>query len=356
MKRINNDTLILSRFDSVFSDLPDENDINYTINLKKTVMDNDLLIERNDIEAYLNNINSRYRFAAFYALLIIFRQFNQYSKYNSCVNTYINEFVDYNLYKVIMSTYFRNKGILGEKDEYYHAIRFAEEACTDLPANLAVKHHYAETVAFIIEEKVVVDIAIINKAIERIDDVIIVYSKHAKYYCTQGRLFAANGDYQRGIANIKKVLDLEEIAGKDSLVRIGQYNYYLIQIKMLSENEQLDGKIGEFNSSFSEVKNNLDLIKTQYLEYLAFFSSILAFILITGNIAITVNDFNKSAGIILMFTGSLIIVFVIFRTLLYFTSDKRYSYLKMLGCCSIGMVFLVMGFLLGNLELLLYNL
>lgn len=303
---------------SLFANLPNENDDNYTVILKKIVLENDLITRETEVEDYLNTTSSNKRFAAFYALLIICREYNNYSKYNLYVDKYASEFARYNLYKIVLSTYFRNKGILGEKEEYKRSIRFAEEACEVLPTNLAVKHHYAAIIVQALEEKTDVDITIINKAIERLDDVIIAYPRHAPYYCTQGRLFAAMGDYHRGISNVKKALDLEEVIDKDSMIRIGQYNYYLLQIKMMMENKQVDEKIGEFNSTFHEIEHNFDNLKTQYLEYLAFFSSVLAFILVTVNIISQVDDFNKCAGIILMFAGALIVVFDVFRMLLYF--------------------------------------
>ena len=87
---------------------------------------------------------------------------------------------------------------------------------------------------------------------------------------------------------------------------------------MLIEYDKVDSKMGKFNSDFEQMENDLDCMKTQYLEYLAFFSSVLAFVLITVNIVISVDDFNKCAGIVLMFAGALVVVFGVFRMLLYF--------------------------------------
>lgn len=354
MARRGSNRPVLPSIDSLLHNLPNENDDDYTIKLKKVVLDNNLLNRENDVENYLKDVNSNKRFSAFYALLIICREFNNYSRYNTYVDTYANEFQQYELYKIIMSTYFRNKGILGEKSEYIRAVRFAEEACSLLPTNLAVKHHYAEIIALVIEESVDISISEINKAIERLDDVIIAHPQHAKYYCTQGRLIAATGDYNRGISSIKKALDMEEVGDKDSMVRIGQYNYYLLQVKMMMETHQVDGKINKFNLSFEGMEEKLDNIKTQYLEYLAFFSSILAFILTSVNIVAKIDDFNKGAGIILMFAGALIIVFVVFRMLLYFSSRIKIGVIKIIFCFIVGFLFIMCGWLIGNQVILQY--
>lgn len=351
-KRVGNRSTVQT-IGSLLATLPNENDDNYTIVLKTIVLDNDLIAQENNVEEYLNTTSSpSKKFAAFYLLLIICREYNNYSKYNFYVDKYANQFAKYKLYKIVLSTYYRNKGILGEKDEYKRAIKFAEEACAELPTNVAVKHHYAAILVSAIEEGIDVQDTDISKAISRLDDVIFAFPKHAQYYCTQGRLFAATGNYNRGIVNLKKALDLETGTDKDSMIRIGEYNYYLLQIKMMMENDQVDKKIGDFNSEFREIEHNLDSIKTQYLEYLAFFSSILAFILASINIISKMDEFNKCAGIILMFAGSLIIVFCIFRMLLYFSTKIKFGTLKIVICYFFGISLLVGGFIIGNRILL----
>ena len=131
---------------SLLSKLPSEDDDNYTIALKNIVLENDFFNRVSDLETYLNSPSSQYGFAAFYSLLIICRELNYYSKYNSYVDKYGERFNTYKLYQVVLSTFYRNKGILGEKDKFRYAIRFAEAACEALPTNLAVKHHYAAMV------------------------------------------------------------------------------------------------------------------------------------------------------------------------------------------------------------------
>lgn len=335
-------------FGMLFSGLPIEDDNRYTVELKRIVLDNNFVNKEREIEDYLMNQQNQYRFAAFYSLLIVCREYNNYSKYNEYVEKYANQFCQVKLYKIVMSTYYRNKGILGDIGAYRKAIRFAEEACTLLPDNLAVKHHFVELIVLAAEEGTNVHVKMINKAIERLDDVMDANPNHAKYYCTLGRLFASLGDYNQGMKNVKKALDLERGDNKDSLIRIGQYNYYLIQIKMLIENQKVDSKMGKFNSDFEQMENDLDEMKTQYLEYLAFFSSILAFVLITVNIVVSVDDFNKRAGIILMFAGSLVVVFGVFRMLLYYSSKIKFGFHKTFFSYMIGMLLLIAGFIIGN--------
>ncbi len=197
---------------------------------------------------------------------------------------------------------------------------------------------------------------------------IFAFPKKALYYSTQGRLHAATGNYSEGIVSLKTALDLEEKNDKESMIRIGEYNYYLLQIKMMVENNNVDKKIenfdstiqekigtfnstiqekiGTFNSTFEELKQNLENIKMQYLEYLAFFSSILSFILVTTNIVTKIDDFNKCAGIVIMFAGVLIIVFGVFRMLFYFSSKAEYNNLK--KTIFAGILLLIVGFLVGN--------
>lgn len=334
---------------SLLETLPPENDNAFTIKLRDIILEKDLFNRETDLEEYLNKNSSSKRFAAFYALLIICRELNNYSKYNNYVDIYSKQFTQYELYTIVMSTFYRNKAILGEKQAYAQAISWAQKACAKLPNNIAVKHHFAEIVVLAIEESEnVISCSLIEEALDKINDVITVYPLNAKYYSTQGRLFAAKCDFATGISCIKKALDLEVANDKDALIRIGEYNYYLLQIKMMMETQNVDEKIGNFNSSFSELQHNLDNTKTQYLEYLAFFSSILAFILTTVNIVAKIDDFNKAAGIVIIFAGVLIVVFDIFRILLYYSSAIKLGILKLIFCLIVGFLLIICGLFIGN--------
>ena len=159
--------LKMNDIDNLFNELPNADDDKYTIELKNIVMNNNLVSNKDDLETYLTNLNSKHRFSAFYSLLIISREYNNYSDYNGYVEKFSSEFTKFKLNKIILSTYCRNKAVLGDKDEYFKAIKFAEEACELMPTNLAVKHHFAAMIVLAIEEKVNVDKNDINK-----DDII----------------------------------------------------------------------------------------------------------------------------------------------------------------------------------------
>lgn len=344
-----NDADVINMFVRLFSQLPNSENDQYTVLLKKTVIENDLYSYNEDLEHYLSDVgNTQFRFAAFYALLIIARQKNNYTSYNSIVDRYGDEFYQEKLYKIVLSTYYRNKFILGEKTAYRLAIKNAEDACSILPSNLAVKHHFAELVALVCEENETKNQEQIDLAISRLDDVIVAFPKHAKYYSTRGRLFAFSGKWMESITDIRKALDLEVADDKESLVRIGQYNYYLLQARMLMESDGIDSKIKGFNSEFKMIERDLDSLKTQYLEYLAFFSSVLAFILATVNILTQVDDFSKCAGLILMFSGSLITVFMLFRMLISFSAERKHGRFALCFCIVMGIFLMACGYLVGN--------
>lgn len=344
----------------LFSALPSDDDDNYTIELKDIVLKNDLVKSEADVAGIItSHKNVKVRFAAFYALLIISREYENFTKYISYVDEYGLEFRTIKLYDIVLSTYYRNKGIMGEKENYVSAMRYGERACVALPSNLAVKHHFAELVALCLEENIPVDVAVINTAIDRLEDVIVVWRSHAKYFCTKGRLLAAKGDFTQAIANVKKALDMEKIEDKDSMIRIGQYNYYLLSINMMVATKTIDQKISDYSNSVADMdakgsenlkkmEQNFDHVKTQYLEYLAFFSSILAFILTTVSIVSNTADFNHSAGLVLMFAGALVLVFGIFRMLLQYIIKERYWLLKTIVCLVVSLLFLALGYFIGN--------
>ena len=332
----------------LFSQLPSDRDAEYTVQLKRLVIDHNLALDLDSLKAYVEKTDNPYCFAAFYSLLIVSRQQNNYSEYNHFVDCYSSRFTEYPLNKIIQSTYFRNKEILGEKGNMRRAIKYAEEACTVMPHNLAVMHHYSELIALAAEDETYTDKSAIEKALERLDCVILSNPRHAKYYCTRGRLLVALGKYEIGIVAIQQALDLEKKTDCDALIRIGQYNSYLLQAKMRAENHKIDQKIGSFDSVFSKVKNDLDSTKTQYLEYLAFFSSVIAFIISAVNIVGRVDTFDMCAGVLVMLSGLLVVVFSTFRILLNYEQKLRYGVIKLIVCFGLGFSLLILGYCMGK--------
>lgn len=336
--------------------MPSNLDDVYTIKLKgfaisQEIQDNMQLL----YDILESGFDVKLKFSAFYSLLIIYREFGKYSKLIELVDMYSMHFVRIPLYNVVLSIYYRYKIILGEKEWGADAVRYAEIACDKLPTNIAVKHHYVETVVFEIEENIQVDNEHINKALERITDVISVYNTTAKYYCTKGRLLAIKEEYQDAISNINRALDLEDSNSKDAMIRIGQYNYYLLHVKVQQNLSVIDDYISDFDDKVSQTEMNIlkmyddvDDLKTKYLEYLSFFSSILAFIMITTNIAINVQDFNKFVGMIVVIAGALIISFSIFRFLLPYSRKDKHIIIKTIVALIISISFIAFGLLLGN--------
>lgn len=336
--------------------LPQNEADDYTIKLKSFVIDNNMINNQNILYNIMNsNQQLEIRFSAFYALKIVYREFGNYSKLIDLVDNYGIAFRGFKLYDIVLSIYYRNKVILGEKEWAASAIRHAELACVSLPTNLAIKHHYAEIIALMQEENLDISDEEISKAIDRLNDVIAVHRQHAKYYCTKGRLLAAQGNHTMAIQCINKALDLEVVKDKDSMIRIGQYNYYLLRVHMMENDLVLDKKVKKFDSSIeksdSKIKvliQNIDDMKTRYLEYLAFFSSVLAFIMVTINVAINVEDFNKAVGLILVLAGALVVTFVLFRLLLPYSGQDKYIMIKTLICIVVAIALIVIGICCGN--------
>lgn len=360
MKSINNKGITERRIKEIFLNLPSVNCDNYTVILKKEVIDNDLMNKKELlINILLSDGNRNVKFACFYSLLISCRQYEDYSSYIKYVEDYGGQFKDIELYNVVKSTYHRNKGILGDKDEMNVAISFAEKACISLPSNLVVKHHFAELITLAIEEDISIDMSLIDTAIEYLQEIISEYPSHAKYVCTRGRLYAARREYQKAISDIKRAIDLEKVNKTDSLIRLGRYNYYLLNVKLISKIDEVDKQMLKVDGAFDEfkkqtqsassmIKNELDNLKTRYLEYLIFFSSIIAFIITTVNIATRLDDFNKSAGLILMFGGTLSLIFCIFRTLLPYALKDKYCIWRVIITIVISIILVGIGYVVGN--------
>lgn len=336
--------------------MPSNDDTNYTLKLKEFILRIDLESKKDVFYLVINSEQSiEIRFAAFYALIIYYRDFTNNTMLIELVDNYGSQFNNIKLYDIVLSLYYKNKIKFGYKEFGELAIRHAELACQLLPSNWTIKHHYAETVAFVAEEGINVSEDTINKALFRLDEALNFQKTNALFHSTKGRLLAQEKKYDEAIENLEKALRFEIVENKDSLIRIGQYNYYLLKVQMLNINHDLKKDAMEFennvkksNIKLEDLIKDVDDMKTRYLEYLSFFSSILAYIMITVNIAIKIPNFKIAVSLLLVLAGILIITFTLFRVLLPYTKQKPNESRKLFFCLSVAIILLIIGLLYGN--------
>lgn len=339
-----------------FKTLPSADSSEYTVNLKNIVQKNNLIEDEvvlvTIIESAAENV---IRFASFYALLIAYREYGSISKYIELVDKYGELFSEEKLYNIVLSTYYRNKVLLGDKSAGRLSIAYADAACSDFKNSFAVKHHYSETVAYMAESEIAVTSEDITAALRYVEEVILQVPNHSVYYCTKGRLLAITHDYSKANYYLNRAIDLEKADTKDAVIRIGKFNHYLTAVQLQQNEEALRKQYNIFSQKLNQDEEKIDNLiqtvndlQTKYLEYLAFFSAIIAFIMVSVNVVVKIENYYNAIGLIITLAGVLILTFIVFRMILPSTrnetSTKRYIF-----CIIVAIIFFIIGGVLGML-------
>lgn len=168
--------------------------------------------------------------------------------------------------------------------------------------------------------------------------------QYPKFYCTQGRLYTLIGCFDEAERLIQQAIDLEPSAQQDYILRIGNYQYYLLmaqesrqlsrmKAQMEQYSETLQAETGKIQDSLSKNSEALQaenrkiqdsLIKN--IEYLGLFAGIVSFVIGSLTLAgtLTGDSFLGVAGLIVVLFGVLLGVFSGFTLMLHGFKEKRW--------------------------------
>ena len=263
----------------------------------------------------------------------------------------------YPLTQVNRALYFRYKYRTSEDWDYLlSSIECAEKAVDAIADNPGVDQTYASAVVLALEkgvegvpeEKIRKALRLIDRAIDR--------KSYPKYYSTKGRLLFQRGKFAEACELLEKAIDLERLSDKDSVLRTTQYYFHLIEIKSKQMFTELDTKLAATTRTINEdlatskqtagrLFRDLDAVKSKYLELLAFFASVLAFIMATINIVGNFS-FREAAALLLVMGGVLNLSFSVLRLLIDYNSS-RHTYLKTAVIFTIGALLIAAGYCAG---------
>ncbi|WP_404459782.1 hypothetical protein [Sutcliffiella horikoshii] len=287
--------------------------------------------------------DSLIRFSAFVTIATSLRRQKNTSKLKMFLSQYIEEFGDNPIYKHIFAM---SRKMDGTKEGVLASIEYSHEALNLLKENHpGVVHSYAEAVATAIEKGYIQDLHEARNAIEALNAVMEsdeCSQKYAKFYCTLGRLYAIEKNYELAKEKILLAIDEEDSESKDYAIRIGDYQLQLFDIQV---KEQLENSLTElktqihhaeqtltkqmseseknlaaqkeelaklYESQVEEMKSEVKELKTENLKMLGFFTAILT--LTMGSIqVISTQEFHEASLLILVLMGGLLIVYAGFN-------------------------------------------
>lgn len=328
---------------------------NYTIDLRNLLFSIDIDRREEVFSEILRDesLDEQIRFNAFYALSIHYRRGEHTSCYCRLVDKYIAQFEqEYPLTDVNWAIYYKYKS---RQDRSYliNAIEHAERAAERIRNNPGVYQTCADLVVLALDSDQQIPRERIDNAVKLIDRALAINTEYPKYYCTKGRLFFYLERYEEARALLERAIDLEKLNDNDSVLRTSQYYYYLIDIQskemgrrlnreLHSAAEQIECKVQENEKQTNKLFGDLDSMKSKYLEFLAFFASVLAFIISTINI-IQHFQARDAIALLLVMGGILNITFALFRLIIEYNNTKK-SYIRTSVIVVAGALLIALGY------------
>lgn len=289
------------------------------------------------------------RFRAFFGLTFYHRRLSNYSEFKRLVDTYIVDFQDISLHYHVLALLHKADG---DREGILRSIQYGRLAVGKLGRHVGVLHNYCEAVVTAMEENVEVNPEDRENALLYIQSVVTLAPNYAKFYCTKGRILAQQHKFQEAKKNILYAIDLENSKANDYSIRISDYKNVLAQIRaqelyvdISHEIKEAGRSILNAESTVQEVvqttKEQMEHIKTQNLQMLAFFTAIISFIIGSINILSKQQTFLDSAMLMLILAGILMLVNVGFSMLL--TSVRQNGW-KLAFVTLVGVALIASGF------------
>ena len=362
--------MIYAKLTEELKSAPKTDNPEYTIFLRNLVMSYEL----NDLYEYFvpiiedPDIDKDIRFSAYYSCSIYFRRNNKFEEMIKLADNYARYFINYALNDIVLSFKYRYTALsYSSSDMMYKAISYACSAKKKIEHHKAILHHYAETIATGLDHDFIGDEereGFIQEAINAINESIELWNtepaqiKYAKNYATLGRLYIHKCEYDMGSYYITKALNYENGDNKDSLNRIIKYNNYLynsqfqksilVLHKQANEmSERLNIVTQNYENKINEVTKELNDSKLRFLEFLAFFSSIIAFIMCTITLFVNSANFYIAVYFVIVLGGIIILSFSIFSMTLEVTTkiNKNHTIFTIIIILSLSLI--LAGIFLG---------
>ncbi len=298
-------------------------------------------IEANLTYILENEKEKELRFRAFFGLSIYQRRQKNHTEFKQLVEKYIMEFQEFDLHYHILSLMHKS---FGDQEGIRKSIYYGKKAVEKLSAHVGVLHNFCEAVVTAQEEFLDPSPEYVEESILFIDTVLTLRPRYAKFYCTKGRILAQQKKFEEAKQNILKAIDLENNKTNDYTLRITDYKNTLSRIESLEQFHKIKELINVAVSQINEAENKikaevegnkaqLEKLKTENLQMLAFFTGIISFIIGSITILSKQPTFLESAMLMMILAGTLVLCNVGFSILLLPPKENytRYILVSLIG-------------------------
>lgn len=178
---------------------------------------------------------------------------------------------------------------------------------------------YTETVVLQCETTQKEEEALLNESEKLIRDA-IEKREYPKFYSTLGRIYCCKKEYDNGIAEVRMAIEAEDSDRKDYMSRISEYQALISRFQRKKDE-------GELREAADKIKAELDRSKKDYIGILGFFSSVMALIITSIDLAKADMSMIESLQLLMSLGGVIVFSFGSLNLLLVRGDEKRtYKY------------------------------
>jgi tetratricopeptide (TPR) repeat protein len=308
------------------------------------ISDNSLLENLEDSFVKVNQTDNNFAYAIFFVVVTKIRHNDDFEGLRKQFDTHGVLFSNHPTFshlQLLMET--SDISIINSSSLMQRAYKDTEK----IPNNAGVLHFFAELVAKIYErenESEQKDIKELwyEKAIQAIDKAIELEIEYAKYYSTKARLLSIDNKFDEAIRLSDKAINLENSDRTDYSVRIGSYQYFKTRINFQREKYLLVTENDAIKSKVDSLLKKVDASTVKNLEFLGFFSGVIALIVATVQVSISM-PIHDASKLILVLVGALLIGFTGFS---FSLGEQRINSPRIIMPIVIGVAMLCTGILL----------
>ncbi|TKX35141.1 hypothetical protein EXE51_15820 [Halorubrum sp. CGM5_25_10-8B] len=295
-------------------ELPPEERIEHQVNLAKLI--GQIPEVKNHLESILADdkpIDAEcldpvaLRFAAFKALVTFHRRNKNITMLESLHMDYGHLFSERPMYNESYSVLLR---VRGQPDDIYEAIDIQENVLEEVADNPGIYQAHANTITQAIEDGIISGSQreeYLEKARHSIDRAISLWRDYGKYHVTKGRILALQGRFDEGRRKIEQGIDLEDPEKDDYAIRIGQFQQHLLRTDFREYESQLQDRLDLAEDQLDSIKEDseevVDRLRNSMLQFLGFFTAIIAAIITTTQIATNYSPTAAGHLIVIIFGG-----------------------------------------------------
>ncbi|MCD2204544.1 hypothetical protein [Halobacterium sp. KA-6] len=294
--------------------------------------------------------DEKYEFYVFYLLCKLHEEIDDYQGMRDLIERLEPRFDDEQYFGKVKARAFSNSA---DPDDLRNSIEVAFQYSSDYPEYLDLKKTLSEMIVICVEEGVryegsvlaipTGETELLELADRSINDAVSSEIYPAEYTLVHSQVEALKGNYEAAKTRISNAIsELSRNRGQYTELKA---EFGLVRNKILAESHKselderteqisdslssLDGRLETSRNDINELNKEIDGIRQDFqrtiLEFLGFFSAIIAVVVITGQIALSINDPQEAGRLFLVSYGGLLFAFGGFATILASENSSRYT-------------------------------